>query len=143
MLRRSARPLAAAARAAAAAGEPAAAGASAAGGVLLQWQRAAAAAGGGGGGRRWMSEPTGSAKEAVERTLVVNTLDMVRGRGRGGWEVEQAWGVGSSWLFSSRAATRARPLNPGAPLPARRSQSLTHKAAAPHPRRPASLRRRG
>ncbi|KIY97544.1 hypothetical protein MNEG_10421 [Monoraphidium neglectum] len=27
---------------------------------------------------RWFSEPTNSAKEAVERTLVVNTLDMAK-----------------------------------------------------------------
>jgi hypothetical protein len=32
---------------------------------------------------RWFSEPTNSAKEAVERTLVVNTLDMVGGREMG------------------------------------------------------------
>ncbi|KAI8467222.1 MAG: chloroplast tscA maturation factor [Monoraphidium minutum] len=59
MLRLGARPLLALRRAAAAAAQE------------QQWGGAAA-----GGALRWMSEPTGSAKEAVERTLVVNTLDL-------------------------------------------------------------------
>ncbi|GBG00569.1 hypothetical protein Rsub_13272 [Raphidocelis subcapitata] len=42
----------------------------------LQWQAAGGAAGG--AARRWFTEPTAATKEAVERTVVVNTLDMSR-----------------------------------------------------------------
>jgi hypothetical protein len=67
MLRRSVRPLQAALATARAAEH--------------QQQQAAWQAGGaalGAAARRWLSEPSSSAKEAVERTLVVNTLDLVR-----------------------------------------------------------------
>ena len=77
MLRRATRPLL---RHAIAAADAAAGGVQQHAPAQQQWRTAAAA---GGVVRRWMaSEPTPSTKEAVERTIVVNTLDLVRALAR-------------------------------------------------------------